>query len=235
MIKKFEENKLGRDFVIGDLHGCYNLLFEGLSKLDFDKEIDRVFSVGDLIDRGPNSEKCLSLLYEPWFHTVKGNHEEILQIIVDEGGDWDWWCENGGEWSKDVTVDNLREYARIIKSLPIAISVGSGETRFNVIHAEFYGTDEELDKGEFDHRTIQTMLWSRSGWYNIGTPLNLPGLSPTFCGHTILSTITKNGSLIGIDCGAYKQERGSLAIIQPVGQSILINETRTYEFYYSCR
>lgn len=49
-----------------------------------------MFSVGDLIDRGGKSRDCLSLLYEKWFHAVKGNHEDILNIIVNEGGDWKW-------------------------------------------------------------------------------------------------------------------------------------------------
>ncbi|MGL9724118.1 metallophosphoesterase [Sodalis sp. (in: enterobacteria)] len=33
--------------------------------------------LGDLIDRGPQSEACLPLLENPWFRSVRGNHEQM--------------------------------------------------------------------------------------------------------------------------------------------------------------
>ena len=40
---------------------------QALLNVDFDFEVDRVFSVGDLIDRGPDSLKCLELVLNKWF------------------------------------------------------------------------------------------------------------------------------------------------------------------------
>lgn len=37
-----------------------------------------MLSVGDLVDRGPDSIGCLKLLEAPWFHAVMGNHEQLL-------------------------------------------------------------------------------------------------------------------------------------------------------------
>lgn len=71
-------NTLGRDLIIGDLHGHYDTLRHLLCENRFDKKIDRVISVGDVIDRGPRSWDCLQLFREPWFHGVKGNHELAL-------------------------------------------------------------------------------------------------------------------------------------------------------------
>ena len=76
VIQKFKENWHGRDFVLGDLHGCLELLQIEMIKVGFNEETDRIFSVGDLVDRGPDSLKCLELVFEPWFHSVLGNHEE---------------------------------------------------------------------------------------------------------------------------------------------------------------
>lgn len=74
----FTPNTAGRDFVVGDLHGCFGLLMLALDKLAFDFKRDRLFSVGDLIDRGEQSEQCLKLLDEPWMHAIAGNHEYMF-------------------------------------------------------------------------------------------------------------------------------------------------------------
>ena len=54
------ENDRGRDFVVGDLHGCYDALMRQLDARGFDPAADRLLSVGDLVDRGPDSRRCLS-------------------------------------------------------------------------------------------------------------------------------------------------------------------------------
>jgi hypothetical protein len=48
-------NTAGRDFVCGDIHGCFDELDAALAKLQFDPAVDRLISVGDLVDRGPRS------------------------------------------------------------------------------------------------------------------------------------------------------------------------------------
>lgn len=71
-------NACGRDLVVGDLHGHRGLFEQALEQLDFDPSRDRVLSVGDLINRGPQSLATLSLIEQPWFHAVLGNHELML-------------------------------------------------------------------------------------------------------------------------------------------------------------
>ena len=41
----------GRDFVFDDIHGCFATVEQALEALDYDPGRDRLFSVGDLIDR----------------------------------------------------------------------------------------------------------------------------------------------------------------------------------------
>lgn len=77
-IKKIKANVEGRDFIVGDIHGCYNEFKRLLDYVKFDPLRDRVFSTGDLLDRGPSPYECLNLLKKPWFHAVLGNHEDIL-------------------------------------------------------------------------------------------------------------------------------------------------------------
>ena len=75
---RLQSTAKGRDLVVGDLHGHRSLLEQELDRLGFDPSCDRVLSVGDLIDRGPESFETLSLIDEPWFHAVLGNHELML-------------------------------------------------------------------------------------------------------------------------------------------------------------
>ena len=57
-IQRFPKNESGRDFVIGDLHGMTEFLFKLLDYVCFDPAKDRLFSVGDLIDRGGGFGRC---------------------------------------------------------------------------------------------------------------------------------------------------------------------------------
>lgn len=84
LIINIEANHKGRDFVIGDLHGCYEEFKKLLNYVNFDMEKDRVFCVGDLIHRGPYPYKCLDLLKkrnkknERWFFSTLGNHDDYF-------------------------------------------------------------------------------------------------------------------------------------------------------------
>lgn len=77
-IKYFDRNTKGRDFFTTDIHGCYDLLHEKLREVAFDANKDRLFSGGDWCDRGPDSKHVLDYLNEPWIHSVRANHEEML-------------------------------------------------------------------------------------------------------------------------------------------------------------
>ena len=99
--RTFSVNKKGTDFFVGDIHGHYDLLIQTLKSIGFDNEKgDRLFSVGDIINRGPDSDKCIELLIQSWFFAVLGNHEDLLLSIINNpdpeiintlrkiGGEW---------------------------------------------------------------------------------------------------------------------------------------------------
>ena len=59
---RIPRNQAGRDFVVGDIHFKTRELHKGLLALGFDKSVDRLIAVGDLIDRGPGMLDGLKLL-----------------------------------------------------------------------------------------------------------------------------------------------------------------------------
>ena len=69
----------GRRIVVGDIHGCYDELMELLEKVGIGDD-DRVFSVGDLITKGPKNKEVLELfMTDARFATVIGNHDLALR------------------------------------------------------------------------------------------------------------------------------------------------------------
>ncbi|HET8689735.1 MAG TPA: metallophosphoesterase [Methanosarcina sp.] len=139
-----EENLNGYDYIIGDLHGSIHLL-EKFMLLMFDKKVDRMFSVGDLIDRGIRSYKSLQLIREPWFFPVLGNHEGMFYSFIDPFGDGDWrqgnsFWGNGGNWVNDYDVadkkEDLKDLAELLTTLP-RIRTIEGKNKVHIIHAEF--------------------------------------------------------------------------------------------------
>ena len=66
-----------RTIIIGDIHGCIDELEELIYQLDITQD-DEVISVGDVVDRGPDSKSCLDVLNNLNAIIVLGNHEEKL-------------------------------------------------------------------------------------------------------------------------------------------------------------
>lgn len=147
-------NARGQDFVVGDLHGCRAMLDRLMNEAHFDPAVDRLFSVGDLVDRGPDSMACLALLHEPWFHAVRGNHEAMLldfvwrtllfgaPLPVDSRHDF---LLNGGGWilRQAEPADGglstaLTDALAAVRRLPFLIVVGARPSRFHVVHTDLY-------------------------------------------------------------------------------------------------
>lgn len=61
--------------IISDIHGCLNEFNEMLNLLDYKSPNVRIISVGDLIDRGPDSVGVVKRCRELNIETCCGNHE----------------------------------------------------------------------------------------------------------------------------------------------------------------
>lgn len=192
--KEYEENTSGRDFVVGDIHGCFTDLEKELAGIGFDESCDRLFSVGDLADRGPESERALEWLKKPWFFPVLGNHEDMfLQCWSDKTAPAEWHDRNGGEWVRRTPIAFRHEYADLISKLPLAIKVGE----IVILHSlvPIVSSIEELKQNIEKYREF--ILWERN-----------PGYEPTadftvIAGHTIVKVPAWQGCVLDIDTGAF--------------------------------
>ncbi len=94
-----------RLYAIGDIHGRSDLLERMIAEIA--RDLDRrptgnclTVTLGDYIDRGPDSRGVLGRLAENPFPTdyvaLKGNHEELLEAFLADPSTADHWRRNGG-------------------------------------------------------------------------------------------------------------------------------------------
>jgi serine/threonine protein phosphatase 1 len=119
-------NQAGRDFVVGDVHGCFTELRQLLEQVVFDGSRDRLFSVGDLVDRGPESRQVLEWLAKPWFYAVRGNHEQMaLEFDLAQTDACERYLNNGGGWFICLDEKDKQAYRTAFMRLPLAMEVVS--------------------------------------------------------------------------------------------------------------
>ncbi|WP_372369786.1 metallophosphoesterase family protein [Candidatus Uabimicrobium sp. HlEnr_7] len=88
-----------RFLAIGDIHGCANALSTLLSYITLRKN-DIIITVGDYVDRGPNSygviEQLIQLSQNHQLISLRGNHEIMMLRARESSAHHEDWLSNGG-------------------------------------------------------------------------------------------------------------------------------------------
>lgn len=200
---RFSRNTLGKDLFVGDIHGNFELFIHALKALHFDKYRDRVFSVGDLTDRGDDSLRCLNLAREKWFFPVLGNHDSfILERFDQDPYRKSMWMMNGGEWWLSLTQAE-KEAARetVASCFSLTLSVEVNHWRIGVLHAEYPFTLWPPDEKSVDKDSIKTMLWGRDDILR-STGKHIDNVDFVVSGHTPLNSPKMKKNKLFIDTGA---------------------------------
>ncbi|MCA9126812.1 MAG: serine/threonine protein phosphatase [Planctomycetales bacterium] len=89
----------GRTIAIGDIHGCSTALDSLLEAIE-PNELDTVVTLGDYVDRGPNSkgviDRLIQLSRECNLIALQGNHEEMMLDVVQRDQQPFRWLQYGG-------------------------------------------------------------------------------------------------------------------------------------------
>lgn len=189
-------------WIVGDLHGCRSQLDTLLQAHDFDKQQDLLISVGDLIDRGPDSLGCLALLEEPWFRCVRGNHEEMALNAL-QGHESQLWEMNGGGWFwqlKGAEVITARHALNRLKEIPLILHLQLEERIVVIAHADYPAEHYAWEQAVNWHDVV----WSRRRIDGLqqGRRDTIPGADAFYFGHTPLQHRLDVDNLHYIDTGA---------------------------------
>lgn len=213
LVHRYPPNEQGRDFAVGDIHGHFTLLQQALDAAGFDPAVDRLFSVGDLVDRGPECCDVLAWLAKPWFHAVRGNHDDYVCRF--DTCDIDNWVYNGGAWFAGLAWDEQREFAAQFRDLPVAIEIETAAGMVGIVHADCpFGSWDELINELYHPESAQrlklvknTLMWSRSRIEQSNDD-HVEGLRALICGHTPLKHPVVLGNVHHIDTAGWMPEKG---------------------------
>lgn len=199
---KVPRNERGRDFAVGDVHGHFSRLQESLDQLGFDPACDRLFSVGDLVDRGPESEAALEWLAQPWFLAVQGNHEDYAIRHVRTGQvDVTNWRGYGGGWFLDLPEARQKVFAEAFAQLPIAIEVETSGGVVGLLHADcpvLFWPRLEFALQDRYKRTSAACQWSRDRLRQMDRT-GIQGVRAVVAGHTPVAAPLQLGNVYHID------------------------------------
>lgn len=222
--------------MVGDIHGCFSLLEQLLAAIGFDASHDRVFCVGDLIDRGPENERASSFLAADWFVSVRGNHEQMCLAALTQGprqdNDQALWRLNGGDWFDWISAAEQSRIESDIASLPyiVEIETSDGE-RAGIVHADVAAGDwmmtRELVAQGDDPAALADLVWSRSrvallstgrGGRTATQRIEVRGIDVAYFGHTPLDCPTASANTRWLDTGAVFGNKLSITELGSAGE-----------------
>ncbi len=191
----------GRIFVIGDVHGCSEMLKRLVDKIGWEPANDRLIFVGDYIDRGEDSRGVVEFILalkklSPNITCLIGNHEAIFLDYL-SGMDRKLFLLNGGmntlesyEFHKVENEDELLppEHKEFFNSLERMVELD----RYYVVHAGF---KPGIDVGK---QEIEDMIWIRDSFIYSDCDFG----KKVIFGHTPFYEPFIMDNKIGIDTGA---------------------------------
>lgn len=207
-----DANPLGRDLAVGDIHGHFVRLQRDLDAWGFDPARDRLFCVGDLVDRGPHSAQALEWLDKPWFFAVQGNHEALaIAHIKGRPLDYEMYVASGGAWFLELPAERQRQFAERFARMPVALELDTAHGLVGFVHADCplatWDLLRSVMQGKFEGlaRVQEPCQWSRER-LRIGNTEGIPDLRALVVGHTPLPRARVLGNVYHIDTGGWRAD-----------------------------
>lgn len=206
--KVIKQKPGGKVVIIGDVHGHIDIVNRTLKEVSFDPEKDICISVGDLIDKGPNSLQCLQLVKEDWVEAIEGNHERMLRTLMEDPSSEKekMWRHNGGTWwFDDITKEERQEAVDLVQGLPIALTLERVDgSRIGIVHAEPPSNNWDVFIRNIDDDSVQkTAQWSRQRIL-LGEDSPVTGIDLVVVGHTPVKEISSLGNTVYIDTNLHE-------------------------------
>lgn len=171
-------NRVGRDFIVGDIGGAFDQLFQAMQDAGFDEGRDRLISVGHLLAGAGSLTSCIRFLRTPSVFAVLSNGEQDLIDLFADGPIDDEAVEalagldyHGMAWLAGAGQLQRTQLVGSMRMLPLAISIGDSGPPTGYVHA---GVPAGLGWDEFlsglrhqDEACMQAALRGTAGSYDI--------------------------------------------------------------------
>ena len=182
-----------------------------MDAVSFNEAKDRIFSVGDLVDRGQKSSEALEWIRKPWFHAVRGNHEQMCIDAARGIADGALHAVNGGLWFySDLSEEQRQEFAEEFERLPIAIEIETGRGLVGIVHAEGPGAEWSAFRSMSAELALLRTLWGRDVIRGRVPFSGVSGVVDVYVGHTPVADELVMGNVHYIDTGAVFGKRLTL-------------------------
>lgn len=209
-----------RAYVIGDVHGCLDLLEPLLAAIETEiarqpqAKVSLIF-LGDVVDRGPASAQVIERLRTlkmpgASVHFVMGNHEEVMLRVID--GDTEllrsWLRFGGAETLRSYGVDpkELKKLssedlkARLNKAIPAAHRRFLASFADSIAFGDYVFVHAGVRPGvELSEQSQSDLRWIREPFLTDMTDRGFVVVH----GHTITNEVEVTPNRIGIDTGAF--------------------------------
>ena len=145
-----------RTIAIGDIHGCAAALKTLVDTIQ-PTEWDKIVTLGDYVDRGPDSRGVIDQLLELSQRCVLvpliGNHEVMMLESLDQGGErFEWWQECGGRETVESYGGSLRQVPEVHQDFLRGLHDFYETERHIFVHAN-YDYDLPMD-AQLRNRTL---------------------------------------------------------------------------------
>jgi serine/threonine protein phosphatase 1 len=211
----------GRIYAIGDIHGRLDLLERAIAAIRRDVEeygpAALTVTLGDYIDRGPQSRGVLDRLIDNPFPTayvaLKGNHETMIEAFLADPATGPYWRQQGG-------LETLQSYGIHVGGL-MGASFAAARDQLRAAlpeaHVQFLRSlKTSLSRGKYffchagvrpgvplERQSDEDLLWIRDDFLGSDTDFG----KIVVHGHTPASEPEVRPNRIGIDTGAFASGR----------------------------
>jgi len=208
--------------VIGDIHGCYNTLKELVERIRNEYPSIKIYSVGDLVDRGNFSYEVFEFIKSRNIRFTPGNHDFMFYYFIKQIPNQmaRTWLNNGCEKTLESYSrhnDKVSEHLEMIIRAPLFINLkdcfishAGISKHYSKILPEYYQSDLSLIENIIrnDLEKSESIIWTRGQLLNIG--------KLQVVGHTRRDKVEyyKENNVVYIDTSVYMMNELSAVMIE---------------------
>lgn len=158
-------------YICSDIHGLYDRYKKLLDTIDL-KENDRLYILGDVIDRGPDGIQILQdMMKRPNIIPFMGNHEHMMLMYLYGYDRVAWMLEcNGGQVTlqafKRLSIEEQKEITSYLNRMWAVINLRINGHRYSLSHIGICCEDQDLradfESPDTDIWKLQKFVWGMS-------------------------------------------------------------------------